>query len=83
MSPPASGSPTTQTRPVLQSPSAPDCATWFDGSAATDLSSPQKLIGHTPPPIASEGQNGGSVTRSTDMSTGASSPPSTGLPPAT
>src|SRR5579863_5257546 len=57
-SPAGMGSPTTQTRPLLQSTSAPDSA--YPGglaaSAAAVCSVPQKLMGQLPPPIASAGQ---------------------------
>jgi hypothetical protein len=55
-SPVATAGPITHTRPPLQTASALDEATWFEGREATDTSCPQKLMGHGPPPIASAGQ---------------------------
>lgn len=57
-SPVGTAGPTTQTRPPLQIESAPDCP--YPGglraSAFCVASVPQKLMGQTPPPIASAGQ---------------------------
>ena len=56
--PAGTGAPTTQTRPLLQIESAPDCrvAGGLRASALVVGSVPQKLMGQTPPPMASAAQ---------------------------
>ena len=56
--PAGTGAPTTQTRPLLQMESAPDVAYPVGSrvSAFVVSSVPQKLMGQTPPPMASAAQ---------------------------
>ena len=54
--PAGTGAPTMQTRPLLQIESAPDCPYALAGSELVVWSVPQKLMGQTPPPMASAAQ---------------------------